>query len=57
MELERLTLAGDPRMRVESAEYADVLLRGGGRDLDRHRGYGRDDGCYVSRRHAGRRQR
>jgi PmbA protein len=48
LELERLTMAGDPRIRVESAEYADGFSEGAVATSTGISSYGRDSGCYVS---------
>ena len=56
-ELERLTLAVDARVRVDDANYADCLGRGGGRHHDRHpRGPARER-LLRQRQHARRRRR
>jgi PmbA protein len=47
-ELERLTLAGDPRVRVDDANYADVAVESAVASTTGLRRSGRENGCYVS---------
>jgi len=47
-ELERLTLAGDSRVRIDSANYADVAVESAVASTTRIRRAGRENGCYVS---------
>lgn len=47
-ELEKLTLGIDPRVRLESAEYADGFSEGAVATSTGISVYGRDSGCYVS---------
>lgn len=47
MELERLTLAQDPRLRVEQSEYADSLGEAAVATSTGIRAAGRESGCYV----------
>jgi PmbA protein len=47
-ELERLTLAGDPRVRVDDADYADVAVESAVASTTGLRRAGRENGCYVS---------
>ena len=47
MELERLTLAQDPRVRVEEAEYADAMGEAAVATSTGIRATGRESGCYV----------
>jgi PmbA protein len=48
MELEKLTLAGDSRVRVEAAEYADSFSEEAVATSTGIALYGRDSGCYLS---------
>ncbi len=48
MELEKLTLAGDPRVRVEASEYADSFSEEAVATSTGIALYGRDSGCYLS---------
>ncbi|MGE0307288.1 MAG: TldD/PmbA family protein [Acidimicrobiia bacterium] len=48
MELEKLTAAGDKRVRVESADYGDVLAEGAVATSTGIRSVGRETGCYLS---------
>ncbi|MBI4933558.1 MAG: TldD/PmbA family protein [Actinobacteria bacterium] len=47
-ELERLTLAGDSRVRVDDANYADVAVESAVASTTGLRRAGRENGCYVS---------
>jgi PmbA protein len=47
MELERLTLAQDPRVRVEQSEYADAMGVAAVATSTGIRASGRESGCYV----------
>jgi PmbA protein len=47
-ELEKLTLAGDPRIRVEASEYADSFSEGAVATSTGIALYGRESGCYLS---------
>jgi PmbA protein len=47
-ELERLTLAIDPRVRVDDANYADVMVENAVSSTTGIRRSGRENGCYVS---------
>ena len=47
-ELERLTLAGDSRVRIDSANYADVAVESAVASTTGIRRAGRENGCYVS---------
>ena len=47
-ELERLTLAADPRVRVDDANYADVAAESAVATTTGIRRTGRENGCYVS---------
>jgi PmbA protein len=47
-ELERLTLAIDPRVRVDDANYADVMVESAVASTTGIRRSGRENGCYVS---------
>jgi PmbA protein len=47
-ELERLTVAGDPRVRVDDANYADVAVESAVASTTGLRRSGRENGCYVS---------
>jgi PmbA protein len=47
-ELERLTLAIDPRVRVDDANYADVMVESAVSSTTGIRRSGRENGCYVS---------
>jgi len=46
-ELERLTLATDPRVRVDDANYADVASESAVANTSGIRRTGRENGCYV----------
>jgi predicted Zn-dependent protease len=46
-ELERLTLATDPRIRVDDANYADVASESAVATTTGIRRTGRENGCYV----------
>jgi len=46
-ELERLTLATDPRIRVDDANYADVASESAVANTNGIRRTGRENGCYV----------
>jgi PmbA protein len=46
-ELERLTLAEDPRVRVDESQYADVLAEAAVATSTGIATYGRETGCYV----------
>ena len=48
LELERMTLAGDPRIRVDSADYADGAGEAAVVTSTGIRSSGRENGCYVS---------
>jgi PmbA protein len=47
-ELERLTLSIDPRVRVDDANYADVMVESAVSSTTGIRRSGRENGCYVS---------
>ena len=47
-ELERLTLATDPRVRVDDSNYADVAVESAVASTTGIRRSGRENGCYVS---------
>ena len=47
-ELERLTLAADPRVRVDDANYADAAVESAVSSTAGIRRWGRENGCYVS---------
>lgn len=47
-ELERLTLATDPRVRIDDANYADVMVENAVSSTTGVRRSGRENGCYVS---------
>jgi PmbA protein len=47
-ELERLTLAADSRIRVDSADYADAFVEAAVVTTTGIRASGRENGCYVS---------
>jgi PmbA protein len=47
-ELERLTLSVDPRVRVDDANYADVMVESAVSSTTGIRRSGRENGCYVS---------
>jgi PmbA protein len=47
-ELEKLTLAGDSRIRVEASEYADSFSEGAVATSTGIALYGRESGCYLS---------
>lgn len=47
-ELERLTLATDPRVRIDDANYADVMVEHAVSSTTGVRRSGRENGCYVS---------
>lgn len=47
-ELERMTLAGDPRIRVEASEYADSFSEGAVATSTGIALYGRESGCFLS---------
>jgi PmbA protein len=47
-ELERLTLAADPRVRIDDANYADVMVESAVASTAGIRRSGRENGCYVS---------
>jgi PmbA protein len=46
-ELERLTLAADPRVRIEDASYSDVLAEAAVASSTGLRVFGRENGCYL----------
>jgi PmbA protein len=47
-ELERLTLAADTRVRIDDANYADVMVESAVASTAGIRRSGRENGCYVS---------
>jgi PmbA protein len=47
-QLERLTLAADPRIRVDDANYSDVAVESAVATTTGIRRSGRENGCYVS---------
>ena len=47
-ELERLTVATDPRVRIDDANYADVMVESAVATTTGIRRAGRENGCYVS---------
>ena len=47
-ELEQLTLATDPRVRIDDANYADVMVEHAVSSTTGVRRSGRENGCYVS---------